>query len=1086
MAELTFKSAGVSTREIDLSGPSRVRPSGTPAGIIGTANGGPAFVPITVATYGDFVARFGATDGEKFGPLAMNEWMKNSQAGTYVRMLGVGDGKKRLTSTSGDTPPGGVLRAGFVVGSQEVQANGIVGANPECGSVANWSGSLGRTFFLGCFMSQSAAQTGDIAWPGAFKEANMRGGGYGSGSQVVTMDGDNFPKSAVPILRGVVMAPSGVLVSLSSSIAKDGGNAPRSSGKGSAGVFFSGTLGSNVALGNAVAVRADQGYSLGDVNLQNSGQQFCMFLNGFKADEGYANVITASFDPKSPSYFANVMNTDPLKIEEAGHYLYAHWNVYPQYAVVTGSGLTTPGSTLQTGGSVVVGSNAFCLTASQGRNVSSVTVPNFEGFRDRFTHASSPWVTSQNFGGKAKNLFKVHVLDDGVVGNKKFKISIENINKPTNTSAPDQYGTFDLILRNFYDNDRNPVAIEKFVKVSLDPNNERYLGRLVGDRNIYYDFDKNEGSQKLVIEGLYPNMSRNIRVEIADEVADRLIDATALPVGFRGPKHLVTSGSSIMQNAASAIFQHSARTTVNQAAADRIAVASGGTTVPNPLTGSAGDDVLHRVTQPPIPFRRNLAVGVSPKRSVDAALYWGVQFEMMDSRIEPNKNNILDTSLESWTKYFPGYDNSGQASWVGDNAGKADVGGTVLDSDTFCNNRFTLERVQIRYNSDTSLPDSKYWHQAKYRRDATLRYDSELTTGNSRFLSVDKDFGSLAARKYLKFNFFVQGGFDGVDIFNEDKAKILNTAAKREVDDSTNQGGIDGATVQAYRRAIDVLEQRSNADIKLLSIPGARHSSITDYAIDAVEDRFDAMYIMDIEERDVLNNVVTGSVQKVGVANTAQKFTSRNLDSSFAAAYFPDVIVTDPTTRTNVRVPPSSAMMGAYALNDAVAHPWFAPAGFTRGALKSVVETTVKMNRDNLDELYEADINPITSFPHTPGVVAFGQKTLLAAQSSLDRVNVRRLLIEIRRRVRGVANRILFEPNRADTLAKFSAAVQPILARIQQQQGLDRYRVVIDTTTTTQADVENNTIRGKIFLQPTRAVEFISLDFVVTNQGANI
>ena len=116
----------------------------------------------------------------------------------------------------------------------------------------------------------------------------------------------------------------------------------------------------------------------------------------------------------------------------------------------------------------------------------------------------------------------------------------------------------------------------------------------------------------------------------------------------------------------------------------------------------------------------------------------------------------------------------------------------------------------------------------------------------------------------------------------------------------------------------------------------------------------------------------------------------------------------------------------------------------------------------------------------------FGQKTLLAAQSALDRVNVRRLLLDIRRKVKKVANGILFEPNRAATLARFSGAVTPILSRIQAQQGLDRFKVVIDTTTTTQADVENNTVRGKIFLQPTRSVEFISLDFVVTNAGAEI
>ena len=118
--------------------------------------------------------------------------------------------------------------------------------------------------------------------------------------------------------------------------------------------------------------------------------------------------------------------------------------------------------------------------------------------------------------------------------------------------------------------------------------------------------------------------------------------------------------------------------------------------------------------------------------------------------------------------------------------------------------------------------------------------------------------------------------------------------------------------------------------------------------------------------------------------------------------------------------------------------------------------------------------------------MVFGQKTLLAAQSALDRVNVRRLLIDVRRKVKKVANTLLFEPNREATLSRFSAAVTPILTQIQQQQGLDRFKVLIDTTTTTQADVENNTIRGKVFLQPTRAVEFISLDFVVTNAGADV
>ena len=114
-------------------------------------------------------------------------------------------------------------------------------------------------------------------------------------------------------------------------------------------------------------------------------------------------------------------------------------------------------------------------------------------------------------------------------------------------------------------------------------------------------------------------------------------------------------------------------------------------------------------------------------------------------------------------------------------------------------------------------------------------------------------------------------------------------------------------------------------------------------------------------------------------------------------------------------------------------------------------------------------------------VYAFGQKTLLQDASALDRINVRRLLIDIRRKVKKVGERLLFEPNRASTLARFSSLVEPIMSNVQQRRGVTRYNVQIDSSTTTQNDIENNTIRGKIYLQPTKSVEFISLDFVVTN-----
>ena len=277
----------------------------------------------------------------------------------------------------------------------------------------------------------------------------------------------------------------------------------------------------------------------------------------------------------------------------------------------------------------------------------------------------------------------------------------------------------------------------------------------------------------------------------------------------------------------------------------------------------------------------------------------------------------------------------------------------------------------------------------------------------------------------------------------------------------------------------------SDVDIQLLTIPGMRHESITDYAISTVENRFDAMLIMDVEERDQFNTVVTSSVQSPHVSNTVTGFKNRVLDTSFAAAYFPDVTIQDPDTGGLISVPPSVVTIGAYSLNDKVGHPWFAPAGFTRGSLTTVTTANVLLNRTNLDDLYDADINPLAKFPGKP-LSVWGQKTLLANSSALDRINVRRLLIDIRRKVRNIANTLLFEPNRPETLQRFSNLVNPILQSVQDAQGVDRFKVIIDTTTTTQADVENNTIRGKIFLQPTRSVEFVALDFVVTNAGTTL
>ena len=645
----------------------------------------------------------------------------------------------------------------------------------------------------------------------------------------------------------------------------------------------------------------------------------------------------------------------------------------------------------------------------------------------------------------------MYALSDGAFANTRFKISIRNIAK--SVSLVDKYGTFDLLVRDFSDTDDDPIVLEQFTQLSLNPSSDRYIAKIIGDQNVYWDFDKNDDGQRLVFEGSFPNLSNLIRVEMTQTVDDAEVDATALPIGFRGPFHLVTSGSGIM------------------------------TTPPTAGGGfNAGQHLSYRrLVEPPVAYRETIKLGVTPKDDVNNSLFWGVQFQRKTSITEPNKSLVQDPTVASFVKYFPTFHTTNQNPSVGDNAGAADSSGTVYDSDRFNNNIFTLENVKVRTGSN-GIADPKEWVSASYVRQGSISADAAAKT---RALSVTTDFGDATVKTYAKFSFFVQGGFDGVNIFDEDKSKLLNTAVIREMDDAA-QGQNDGPTVSAYTKALDIMNETSEVDIKLLAVPGIRHSVVTDKGIDVVENRFDALFIMDVEERDAVNTVVTSSVQNVNVSNTVAAFTSRALDTSFAAAYFPDVVVQDPFTLTNVQVPPSVVVLGAMSLNDKIAHPWFAPAGFTRGALQSTLETSLNLSRNNLDVLYDTRINPITSYPGQQGPVIWGQKTLLGVQSALDRVNVRRLLIEVRRQVKELANRVIFEPNRASTLSRFEALVRPRLQRIQELQGVERYQVRIDTTTTTQADIENNTIRGKIFLQPTRSIEFVSLDFVITNAGADI
>lgn len=1028
MAQLKFGSAGVTAREIDISGPVTQQPTGIPAGIIGTSLKGPAFVPITVGNLSDWYAKFGQTDGKKFGPLAVVEWMRNARSVAYLRVLGVGDGRMR-------NDDGKVTSAGFVVGEELPDSTGQISSN----SNANFGGALGRTYFLGCLMAEASGSS-------IFTEANLAG----SRSAL---------DSAIPIVRGVLMAPSGVLLRLSSSVAGVDSSAPDISALGLDSSAKGAALGS-VVLSSGVSPK----------------QEFTLFLNGHKGvDVRYPNVITASFDPLANNYFAKTLNTDPHKIQETGHCLYASWDIHPTLAVVTGAGVVL--SSL--GANLAVNNNrepcAFLLTSSLARDVESATVPNYESFEDRFTHAVSPWMISQRFGGKSQDLFRLHALDDGSGISTKFKVSIENIvpsNDPLN-----KYGSFTVVLREWSDRDldKKNVTNETFSGVNLDPSSDRYIGKVIGDVHAYYDFDREESSQKIVIEGNYENKSNLVRVEVHPDVENGFVDPTALPVGFRGVDHLLTSGSSPMQSFG----------TLDNSALEAPAV-----------------DFSKKAVTPPLPFRRKITVGEewSSKEQSEPKFYWGVQFEHPESVKKKNGSILPNASLKSFAKYFPNYAVGDAKFLTGSNSGQSDSAEWgIIDADRFCNNLFTLENVQV-VTGTNGLADPRKWSKAVYCRDgqvgntnlSEIALDGKGDEGKVRGFKVED---ILSNKQYAKFTFHLQGGGDGVNFFDKDEEEINNNAVWADMEKSGRASKPEeGPNVRTYLKALDIMRNTVNLDIQLLAIPGIRHEIITDAATLAVQDRFDALFIMDVQQQDENGEIIKDDTQLPSVRQTLDTFKNRSTDSSFAAAYFPDVLYTDPTG-VNVQAPPSVLVMGALALNDAVGHPWFAPAGFTRGALPDVaLEPRVRLSQDEMDLLYDSSINPLVAFPGAAkggtnprgGIVVWGQKTLQVAASALDRVNVRRLLIDIRRQVRDIAQTILFEPNRESTLARFSAAVTPRLQRVQALSGLERFKVVIDSSTTTQDDILNNTIRGKVFIQPTKSIEFVSLDFVVTNNISQV
>ena len=283
---------------------------------------------------------------------------------------------------------------------------------------------------------------------------------------------------------------------------------------------------------------------------------------------------------------------------------------------------------------------------------------------------------------------------------------------------------------------------------------------------------------------------------------------------------------------------------------------------------------------------------------------------------------------------------------------------------------------------------------------------------------------------------------------------------------------IQGLSANDYTSSISLLNNKDDYRFNILTAPGLNnsdHSGATSQLVTTAETRQDCIAVVDLDGYGT--NLST-------MIENASAF-----DSSYAATYWPWLQTIDPNTGQVVWVPASTMIPGVYAFTDASSDAWFAPAGLTRGALGNVTKAERKLTTSNRDSLYEANVNPIATFPGS-GVVVFGQKTLQKRASALDRVNVRRLLIQLKSFISQIADNLVFEQNTIATRNIFLSQVNPYLESVQQRQGLYAFKVVMDDTNNTPDVIDRNQLVGQIFIQPTRTAEFIMLDFNVLPTGA--
>jgi hypothetical protein len=738
--------------------------------------------------------------------------------------------------------------------------------------------------------------------------------------------------------------------------------------------------------------------------------------------------------------------------------------------------------------------------------------------QNKWVNAQTSWFLSQDMGSATsydppntcQKLFKLHALDYGSWANRNLKIGIEDIRAGTTATSP--WGSFTVAVypAHTYDTNTNEEALEKFSGCNLDENSPNYIAKVIGTQYVEWSDANKMLTEKG--EGGYVNKSKYIRVELN---RDRTSEPALLPFGCTGPLRSV--GFSYISNSGSSLDTLHASTSTSGSRFLLPYVGNRAETPSNTIMQQLSDDNI------PTSGFVTSSVGGHPGHIIARTDATYGQLQVTSSGDGGGTAAAVAGSGSAIHVGTAGYISGGfSGSWLfpapGMRSSSTD-GGTDLGDSAYFGLSTTRSRTSTTYDAGygdyntglpfgtvlpgrfdnttvSGLPSSNVEFSWVFSLDDISGSNSD---GSSPFIHISgsrkgessvsavgtstyKDILSKGVRQFFAPMY---GGHDGFDV--KEREPFRNSAW---TDGSTTN--LSDSAYNTIERAILTVEDPEAVEYNILTVPGITLPSLTSKMIDTCQTRADSLAIIDLDGVFIAEteNASAYSDRLGSVTDTVSKIQARDLNSSYACAYYPWVQISDAKSGGTVYVPPSVVALGTFASNDASSELWFAPAGFNRGGLTAgssgltVTNVTERVTSKKRDDLYENNINPIAKFP-AEGIVIFGQKTLQQTSSALDRINVRRLLIYVKKEISRMAATVLFDQNVDVTWSRFSGQVEPFLSDIRARYGLTDFQVILDETTTTDDLIDRNIMYAKIFLKPARAIEYIAIDFVVTSTGAS-